>query len=103
MPPPVAAQDFLPGFERIDAPDDGGSWANTTSPWRGVLHTTEGSSIASALDTYRKDNFWPHFTVDPVAGRRVQHISMNRADRALGHKTGVRPETNRLRAISTEI
>lgn len=101
--PAVAAVEFLSGFERLDASVDGGSWADQTSPWRGVLHTTEGSTLDSAVGTYRTDDFWPHFTVDPVSRRRVQHISLNRSDRALEHKTGAIPETNRMRAISVEI
>jgi hypothetical protein len=71
--------------------------------WRGVLHTTEGSTYAGARPSYAKGNS-PHFTVSFEGGafKVWQHIPLNKAARALAHPAGT-PETNRARCIQIEI
>jgi hypothetical protein len=73
------------------------------SPWRGVLHTTEGDTYAAARSAYGA-GVAPHFTVSFEGGtfRAWQHISLDRAARALMHPQGT-VETNRLRCIQIEI
>lgn len=93
---------WLAGFDRIDAGRDGGSWARTDLPWRGVIHTTEGASIAGAVAAYRKNGTPPHFTVDPVRLERAQHIPLDRAAYALKNMPGG-VETNRVPCIQIEI
>lgn len=75
-----------------------------TSSWRGVLHTTEGSSYAGAKSAYVGNRSAPHFTVSFEGGvfRVRQHIPLNRAARALRNLTGG-VDTNRLRCIQIEI
>ena len=79
---------------------DGGTFIG--SPWRGVLHTTEGPSIASAVGEFRTKNVWPHLTIDPGTQEVVQHLSLDVAARALQHPAGT-PETNRANCIQIEI
>lgn len=99
--PTTAPQDWLPGFERIDVGPDGGTWADATSPWRGCLHSTEGGWDA-ALSAYRAKGIPPHFTVDPVARRKAQHVALNRSSYALENDPGG-VETNRSRCVQVEI
>jgi hypothetical protein len=90
---------FLPNVERIDG-NSGGSFI--TSPAKLVWHTTEGSSIDSAVGAYRAKNAWPHFTLNPKTGRLVQHVPMDVAARALEHRPGT-VDTNRAHAIQVEL
>lgn len=102
MTTPSATTDWLPGFERIEvAGKTGGTWADTTSPWRGVLHTVEGGWDA-AISAYRSAGIPPHFTVDPKTRRRGQHVSLNRSSYAMENDSGG-VETNRLHAVQVEI
>lgn len=71
-------------------------------PARLVLHTTEGSSVESAVAAYKKNNSWPHFTVDPVKKIAVQHVDTAVPARALKNLAGG-VETNREHAIQVEI
>lgn len=68
---------------------------------KGVLHTTEGSSASGAIGAYKKNNSWPHFTVE-YSGTVYQHISIDLAARALENRTGG-VETNRGGAIQIEV
>lgn len=80
-----------------------GTWLAST-PWRGVLHTTEGSKYEGARAAYLKKNVAPHFTIS-YENKKIevwQHIPLDRAARALVHKLG-RAETNRTRCIQIEI
>ncbi|MBO9658552.1 MAG: N-acetylmuramoyl-L-alanine amidase, partial [Chitinophagaceae bacterium] len=52
-------------------------------PWRGVLHTTEGSTIEGAIQTFKNTNFWPHFTIEPNTMRVIQHLPLTIGARAL--------------------
>lgn len=99
--PNAATTDWLPGFEKIDLGPDGGTWADSTSPWRIVLHSTEGPWDA-ALSSYRSKGIPPHVQTDPIAKRRAQLISLNRSSYALENDAGG-VETNRLRAIQVEV
>lgn len=73
------------------------------SPWRGVLHTTEGDTYAGARGAFAA-GMAPHFTTSFEGGRFQvwQHIPLDRAARALAHPAGT-VETNRLRCIQIEI
>jgi hypothetical protein len=90
---------YLPGVQRVR-----GNHAGTfvPSPPKIVWHTTEGASIEGAIGAYRAHNAWPHFTLDPKSGRLVQHLPLNRAGRALEHRSGT-VETNRAHAIQVEL
>lgn len=90
---------WLDGFEQIPATSAGGSFNG--SPWRCVLHTTEGGTVDGALAAFRNTGSWPHFTVDPATGRRCQHYPLDVSARALVHP--VQGETNRANAIQIEI
>lgn len=67
---------------------------------RGVLHTTEGSTLAGALATYRRTEDYPHFTLDSVTIE--QHVPINVAATALKNTNGG-VETNKQGAIQIEI
>lgn len=69
--------------------------------YKGVLHTTEGSSASGAINAYTANNSWPHFTVDRD-GTVYQHIALDKAARALQNLGGGK-ETNRGRAIQLEV
>lgn len=85
---------WLAGVDVVEG-NDSGTWAadNEDAP-KIVLHSTEGPTISSALGAYRKNNSWPHLTVDPSRRRRVQHVPLDRPARALRNTS--RPgQTNR--------
>jgi hypothetical protein len=89
---------WLPDAERMPATKNGPAYL--PMPWRGVLHTTEGPTIAGALQTFRDTNFWPTLTIEPNTLRVVQHYSLSRGARALSdHAT---PE-NAARCVQIEI
>ncbi len=69
-------------------------------PWRGVLHTTEGSSLDGAIQSFRSTNFWPHFTIEPNTLRVVQHLPLTIGARALSDSATVE---NAAHAIQIEI
>ena len=68
---------------------------------KGVLHTTEGGSAAGAIGAYKKNNSWPHFTVD-LNGTVYQHVGIDVAARSMENKSGG-VETNRGGAIQIEV
>ena len=72
-----------------------------TYPKRGVIHTTEGSSAAGAIQAYRNNNSWPHFTV-AANGEIYQHVSISQAARSMENRSGG-VETNRAGAIQIEV
>lgn len=91
-------QEWLEGFDKVQG-NDSGRWSTTdTDAAKIVLHTTEGSSTEGAIGAYRKNNSWPHLTVDPVRRRRAQHVSLAKPARAL-RNTSKRGETNRDRRV----
>lgn len=69
------------------------------SLYRGVLHTTEGTSPAGAFAAYKTNRSAPHFTVD--ADKVYQHIPLDKAARSLLNPAGG-VETNLLGAIQIE-
>lgn len=77
-----------------------GSGPHVFGPYRGVLHTTEGDSIAGALATYKKTRSYPHFTLDEDTIE--QHCPINVGATALAHPART-VETNRASAIQIEI
>ena len=99
----MAVPEFLEGFERIPATTAGSSYVGDF-PFKLVLHTTEGHSIASAVAEYANPvkRAWPHFTVSFAERRKVQHYPLNIASRAVKNLDGG-VETNRARAINLEI
>lgn len=82
--------------------DNGGDFIS--SPPRGVLHTTEGSSYAGAKGAYKANRSAPHFTCSVEGGvaRVWQHIPMNRAARAMQNRKGG-VQTNRLTCWQIEV
>lgn len=90
-----------PGAEKIEL-NNAGTMMDT--PWRGVLHTTEGNSAQGAIGAYKAGNSAPHFTVTMETGtfKIYQHIPLDKAARALVHSVS-KPETNRSRCIQIEI
>ena len=76
----------------------------TSGPFKGVLHTTEGKTAASAFAAFTKNNSWPHFTVSYEKGyfQVWQHIDTGVASRALRNASGG-VQTNRDSAIQIEI
>lgn len=68
---------------------------------KGVIHTTEGSSATGAIGAYKKNNSWPHFTID-ILSTVYQHIGINKAARSLQNAAGG-VETNRGGAIQIEV
>lgn len=94
-------QPWYPGAVK-DEMKDSGNWAIST-PWRGVLHSTEGNRYQDAKSAYAK-GVAPHFTTSFESGsfQCWQHIPLNRAARALMHPAGT-VETNRTRCIQIEI
>lgn len=84
-----------------NVPGNAGGTFLPNSPMRGVLHTTEGSSVDGAFAAYRNNNSWPHFTVGKD-GMVFQHVALDRAARALKNLSGG-VETNRQGAIQVEV
>ncbi|MFF5206606.1 hemopexin repeat-containing protein [Streptosporangium sp. NPDC000396] len=89
---------WLPRAERMPATKNGPKYLPL--PWRGVLHTTEGPTIAGALQTFRDTNFWPTLTIEPNTFRVVQHYSLNAGARALSDRATAE---NAARCVQIEI
>jgi hypothetical protein len=70
-------------------------------PFKGVLHTTEGSGSSGAIAAFKSSGSWPHFLVGPE-GVVWQFIDTVSAARALRNLAGG-VETNRDSAIQIEI
>jgi hypothetical protein len=86
---PLAIWSALPGIG-----------AYTEGPFKIVHHTTQGSTAAGAIATYRQTGNYPHFTVfeDVV----YQHVDTDIAVTALEHPHGT-VETNRSHAVQIEL
>lgn len=89
---PGIVNGWHPKAERVPYSSAGGFVAAAE---RGVLHTTEGTS----LPTYNGSA--PHFTFFPKTGRLVQHMPIGVAAKALVHPPQV--ETNRAHATQIEL
>lgn len=87
--------------EKVELPNSGSMY---TTPWRGVLHTTEGATAAGAIAAYRRNYSAPHFTVTFEGGsfKVYQHIALDKAARSLKNALGG-VQTNRTRCIQIEI
>lgn len=70
--------------------------------FRGVLHKTEGTSIAGAVGAYKANNSAPHFTIDLEKRDLQQHVALNRAARALKNLPGG-VQTNMLPCTQIEV
>lgn len=69
------------------------------TPWRGVLHTTEGSTTS----TYKNGTEAPQLTVSVQQRRTWLHYDYRKyAGKALKHPLGT-PETNRTRCVQIEV
>jgi hypothetical protein len=69
-------------------------------PWRGVLHTTEGGTLAGAIATFKATNFWPTLTIEANTLSVVQHYSLSAGARALSDHATVE---NAARCVQIEI
>jgi len=67
-----------------------------------LLHSTEGSTIESALGAYRTNNSWPTLTVDCPRRRCVRHLPLDVAARALRNEAGG-VQTNKEGSILVQI
>src|SRR5665213_1544872 len=76
---------------------DGGAYVG--GPVRIVLHTTDGSSMAAAIQEFRTHRYASHFVVDEH--QIAQLIDTGVASCALQHTSD--PQTNRLMAIQVEM
>jgi len=72
----------------------------TEGPFKIIHHTTEGSTAAGAIATYRQTGSYPHFTVD--RDKVYQHVDTDHAVTALAHPSGT-VETNRSHAVQIEL
>jgi hypothetical protein len=86
---PLAIWTPLPGI---------GSYSE--GPFKVIHHTTQGSTAAGAIATYRQTGNYPHFTVEEDVV--YQHVDTNVAVTALEHPHGT-VETNRSHAIQIEL
>lgn len=90
--------EWLEGFEQIHISN---RWvprraqlgrSHLRTPTKLVIHTTEGSTIGSAVGAYRRragrlsGGVHPHATVDPSTRERAQHVPLTKASYSLkGH------------------
>lgn len=94
-----------PDAVRVSAPTLSWGHYRGTTPYRGVLHTTETDYYPPSTSSYFGGNSWPHSTIGQAKdGTRgiFQHIPINRAARALKNKQGG-VETNAAHAVQCEI
>lgn len=73
----------------------------TGGPFKGVLHTTEGTSALGAISAFKNNNSWPHFLLD-YQGKIWQFLNTTVAARTLRNLSGG-AQTNRDSAIQIEI
>lgn len=76
-----------------------------SAPRKGILHTTEGSSIEGALSAYRSKNFTPTFTLGRDFHKKVrvmQHKPLGIMGSTLANASGG-VETNRVALIQIEL
>jgi hypothetical protein len=90
---------FYPNADKSVKGNSAGSY--TGGPFKGVLHTTEGTSGPGALAAFTANNSWPHFMVD-YAGKVWQFFDTNVAARALMNLAGG-VQTNTDSAIQIEV
>lgn len=90
---------WYPNADRSTVGNNAGAY--TGGPYKGVLHTTEGSSAAGAIGAFKANNSWPHFLVDNT-GKVWQFIDTTKAGRALQNLAGG-IQTNTDSAIQIEV
>jgi N-acetylmuramoyl-L-alanine amidase len=90
---------WYPSADKTVKGNSAGSY--TGGPFKGVLHTTEGSSGSGAIGAYKANNSWPHFQVDPN-GKVWQFVDTNVSARALKNLSGG-VQTNTDSVIQIEI
>lgn len=90
---------FYPNADKSIIGNSGGSYLG--GPFKGVFHTTEGSSASGAISAFKKNNSWPHFLVG-YDGKVWQFVDTNVSARALRNLSGG-VETNRDSAIQIEV
>lgn len=90
---------FYPTANKTIKGNSGGSY--TGGPFKGLLHTTEGSSASGAISAFRTNNSWPHFLID-YAGAIWQFLDTAVSARALRNLSGG-VQTNRDSVIQLEI
>ena len=76
-----------------------------SAPRKGILHTTEGSSIEGALSAYRSKNFTPTFTLGRDLRKKVrvmQHKPLGIMGSTLANASGG-VETNRVALVQIEL
>jgi hypothetical protein len=90
---------WYPNADKSVKGNSAGSY--TGGPYKGVLHTTEGSSSSGAISAFRTHNSWPHFLVGND-GKVWQFLDTKVAARTLrNYSSG--PQTNRDSAVQIEI
>jgi Peptidase family M23/N-acetylmuramoyl-L-alanine amidase len=91
--------------DQVEGQTEAAPWNSGTPHWKGVLHTTEGSSYAGARAAYT-DGGVPHFTVAPDfqrnRGEIFQHFPLSSRATALRDENESLKE-NRAHAIQIEI
>lgn len=91
--------------DQIEGQTETAPWNSGEPHWKGVLHTTEGSSYAGARAAYL-DGGVPHFTIAPNfrknRGEIFQHFPLNSRATALRDNNASLKE-NRAHAIQIEI
>jgi hypothetical protein len=91
--------------DQIEGQTETAPWNSGTPHWKGVLHTTEGSSYAGARQAYTNGGV-PHFTVAPnfqkKRGEIFQHFPLSSRATALRDEDAILKE-NRAHAIQIEI
>jgi hypothetical protein len=76
----LSIQPYLPGATFVDLGPDGGTYDETGHP-KGILHTTEGTSLAGAESAFR--SYPPHIGYDPNTRVVHQYIRLDRCSYAL--------------------
>lgn len=89
---------WLDSAERRPAAANGPAYIDL--PWRGVLHTTEGTAVDGALATFDAKKVWPTLTIDPDHLRIIEHYPVSRGARAL---TDSLTPQNAARCVQIEI
>lgn len=90
---------WYPSANKTIVGNSGGSY--TGGPFKGLLHTTEGSSASGAIGAFRSNNSWPHFLIN-YEGTVWQFLDTAVGARALRNLSGG-VQTNRDSVIQLEV
>jgi hypothetical protein len=91
---------MLAGYQVVEGNSAG---KFTGGGWKLCIHTTEGSSATGAIGAYRKNNSWPHFTIDADKNQKIQHLELNVAARSLYNDSSDGYDVGRANVIQVEI